>query len=235
MKKEWMVALGIVGMLGCNQVAEAAQDVLMEPTAQEPIAITAIQEPTTVVMPSREVARMSDTYAAWYGDRVVHFYNVNGHVQEGKQVNDERFLYYMRVRLHFYNESHNWKKDSYGYITLKHLYEEYASLLANVPIGGKLEGAMLLEPLVQAEPTVYDNELRTYMNEMVLFAMRESMKDDNPTQQELPSTIDAPIDLWAAIQGVEAAPTKDSARYAAVPKESWEQQPVEDSDLLTGK
>ena len=114
MKKEWMVALGIVGMLGCNQVAEAAQDVLMEPTTQEPIAITAIQEPTTVVMPSREVARMSDTYAAWYGDRVVHFYNVNGHVQEGKQVNDERFLYYMRVRLHFYNESHNWKKNSYG-------------------------------------------------------------------------------------------------------------------------
>lgn len=235
MKKEWMVALGIIGMLGCNQVAEAAQDVLMEPTMQKPIAITAIQEPTTVVMPSREVARMSDTYAAWYGDRVVHFYNVNGHVQEGKQVNDERFLYYMRVRLHFYNESHNWKKDSYGYITLKHLYEEYASLLDNVPIGGKLEGAMLLEPLVQAESTVYDNELRTYMNEMVLFAMRESMKDDNPTQQELPSTIDAPIDLWAAIQGVEAEPTKDSARYAAVSKESWEQQPVEDSDLLTGK
>ena len=235
MKKEWMVALGIIGMLGCNQVAEAAQDVLMEPTTQKPIAITAIQEPTTVVMPSREVARMSDTYAAWYGDRVVHFYNVNGHVQEGKQVNDERFLYYMRVRLHFYNESHNWKKDSYGYITLKHLYEEYASLLANVPIGGKLEGAMLLEPLVQAEPTVYDNELRTYMNEMVLFAMRESMKDDNPTQQELPSTIDAPIDLWAAIQGVEAAPTKDSAGYAAVPKESWEQQPVEDSYVPTGK
>uniref|UniRef100_UPI00402A84E6 hypothetical protein n=1 Tax=Veillonella magna TaxID=464322 RepID=UPI00402A84E6 len=235
MKKEWMVALGIIGMLGCNQGPEAAQDVVMEPTTQKPMAITAIHEPTTGVMPSREVARMSDTYAAWYGDRVVHFYNVNGHVQEGKQVNDERFLYYMRVRLHFYNESHNWKKNSYGYITLKHLYEEYASLLANVPIGGKLEGAMLLEPLVQAEPTVYDNELRTYMNEMVLFAMRESMKDDNPTQQELPSTIDAPIDLWAAIQGVEAAPTKDSARYAAVPKESWEQQPVEDRDLLTGK
>ena len=93
----------------------------------------------------------------------------------------------MNVRKNFYIESHRWKKDSYGRVVLNRLFEDYQSYLqAHTFVQGDEVNAYkegLLNILERHSERVHNNELRTYMNEMVIFGLEQAMKDHNPSVQ----------------------------------------------------
>jgi len=118
-------------------------------------------------------------------------------------------LYYMNVRRSWYIVSHRYKNDSYARLALDRLYNDYKQFFtdhATVSEDGKLDYAQqIIDILDRNTANIHDNELRFYMNEMVIFSLNEAMKDGNNRvkpvdEQAAPELEDAHVvDLRAAI------------------------------------
>ena len=149
-------------------------------------AITEMQAKITVESPNWEVKQIVDTYTTFGQEHSKQLFELQtNQVITAGQLDVSNVLFYMNVRKNFYIESHRWKKDSYGRKVLNRLYDEYQTYFNNhrfVPkdqVNAYKEG--ILEILERHSKNVYNDELRTYMNEMVIFSLEQAMKDHNPT------------------------------------------------------
>ena len=169
-KKKWIVSAVVLGALAVGQTAFAAQDPLMLPEDKALLAVTEMQIPVTVETPNWEVKQIVDTFAQYGQDHHKQLFALQtNQVISAGQLDVKNALFYMNVRKNFYIESHRWKKDSYGRVVLGDEVNAYK------------EG--LLDILERHSERVHNNELRTYMNEMVIFGLEQAMKDHNPSVQ----------------------------------------------------
>ena len=186
--KKWMVSAVVLGALAVGQTAFAAQDPLMLPEDKALLAVTEMQIPVTVETPNWEVKQIVDTFAQYGQDHHKQLFALQtNQVISAGQLDVKNALFYMNVRKNFYIESHRWKKDSYGRVVLNRLFEDYQSYLqAHIFVQGDEVNAYkegLLDILERHSERVHNNELRTYMNEMVIFGLEQAMKDHNPSVQ----------------------------------------------------
>ena len=187
--KRWMLGAVMVGVIAFGQTAYAAQDPLMLPEQEGLQVISEIQAKITVESPNWEVKQVVDTFAHYGQDHSKRLFELQTHqVISAGQLDVINALYYMNVRKNFYIESHRWKKDSYGRKVLNNLYADYQNYLnshryvpANEVDTYKEE---FLGILARHAEKVYNDELRTYMNEMVIFGLEQAMKDHNPSVKE---------------------------------------------------
>ena len=187
--KKWMVSAVVLGALAVGQTAFAAQDPLMLPEDKALLAVTEMQIPVTVETPNWEVKQIVDTFAQYGQDHHKQLFALQtNQVISAGQLDVKNALFYMNVRKNFYIESHRWKKDSYGRKVLNSLYADYQNYLnshryvsANEVDAYKEE---FLGILARHAEKVHNDELRTYMNEMVIFGLEQAMKDHNPSVQE---------------------------------------------------
>ena len=184
--KRWIVGAAIAGMMTLGHTAYAAADPLMLPEKEGLQAITEMQAKITVESPNWEVKQIVDTYTTFGQEHSKQLFELQtNQVITAGQLDVSNVLFYMNVRKNFYIESHRWKKDSYGRKVLNRLYDEYQTYFNNhrfVPedqVNTYKEG--ILEILERHSKNVYNDELRTYMNEMVIFSLEQAMKDHNPT------------------------------------------------------
>ena len=115
----------------------------------------------------------------------------------------------MNVRRSWYIVSHRYKNDSYARLALDRLYNDYKQFFTDhvtVSEDGKLDYAQqIIDILDRNTANIHDDELRFYMNEMVIFSLNEAMKDGNNRvkpvgEQAAPEPEDAHVvDLRAAI------------------------------------
>ena len=187
--KRWIAGAAILGVIALGQTAYAAQDPLMLP-AQEGVAVIAdMQSGVSVQSPNWEVKQVVNTFANYGQAHSKQLFELQTHqVISAGQLDVINALYYMNVRKNFYIESHRWKKDSYGRKVLNNLYADYQNYLnshryvpANEVDTYKEE---FLGILARHAERVHNDELRTYMNEMVIFGLEQAMKDHNPSVKE---------------------------------------------------
>ena len=179
----------MVGVLALGQTAYAAQDPLMLPEQEGVQVISEMQAKITVESPNREVKQIVDTFANYGQAHSKQLFELQtNQVISAGQLDVTNALYYMNVRKNFYIESHRWKKDSYGRKVLNNLYADYQNYLnshryvpANEVGAYKDEFLGILERHAEK---VHNDELRTYMNEMVIFGLESAMKEHNPTIKE---------------------------------------------------
>ena len=167
--------MAIASVCVAGQV-HAAQDPLMMP--EQPAApLTAEQQEISLAVPSEEVKAVVSEFAAFQ----------LGQPNNGRVSGQERLannaLYYMNVRRSWYIVSHRYKNDSYARLALDRLYNDYKQFFtehATVSEDAKLDYAQqIIDILDRNTANVHDDELRFYMNEMVIFSLNEAMKDGN--------------------------------------------------------
>ena len=151
-----IMAIAFVGVAG--QV-HAAQDPLMMP--EQPAApLTAEQQEISLAVPSEEVKAVVSEFAAF---------------QLG--------MYYMNVRRDWYITSHRYKKDSYARVALDRLYLDYKEFFTNHTTVSDMNKAeyenQILAILEKNTANMSNDELRFYMNEMVIYSLKEAMRDGN--------------------------------------------------------
>ena len=104
-------------------------------------------------------------------------------IMKGQERYRNNALYYMNVRRSWYIVSHRYKKDSYARMALDRLYNDYKDFFINhvtVSDDEKMDYAQqIIDILDRNTANVHDDELRFYMNEMVIFSLKEAMKDGN--------------------------------------------------------
>ena len=187
--KRWILGVVMVGVMALGQTAYAAQDPLMLPEQEGVQVISEMQAKITVESPNREVKQIVDTFANYGQAHSKQLFELQtNQVISAGQLDVTNALYYMNVRKNFYIESHRWKKDSYGRKVLNNLYADYQNYLnshryvpANEVGAYKDEFLGILERHAEK---VHNDELRTYMNEMVIFGLESAMKEHNPTIKE---------------------------------------------------
>lgn len=187
--KRWMLGAVMVGVIAFGQTAYAAQDPLMLPEQEGLQVISEIQAKITVESPNWEVKQVVDTFANYGQDHSKQLFELQTHqVISAGQLDVINALYYMNVRKNFYIESHRWKQDSYGTTVLNSLYMDYQNYLNGhrFVAGDQVETykAEFLGILARHAEKVQNDELRTYMNEMVIFGLEQAMKDHNPSVKE---------------------------------------------------
>lgn len=168
-----VMAIASVGVAG--QV-HAAQDPLMMP--EQPTApLTAEQQEISLAVPSEEVKAVVSEFAAFQ----------LGQPNTGRVSGQERLannaLYYMNVRRSWYITSHRYKKDSYARVALDRLYLDYKEFFTNNTTVSEMNQAeyenQILAILEKNTANVSNDELRFYMNEMVIYSLKEAMRDGN--------------------------------------------------------
>lgn len=195
--QKWMLMSALLMGLGfsANQ-ADAAKDYLMMPAPEAAKELTAVQAKVTVEAPNREVEEALDNYIGFSEKQYSDWYRLTASntLQTGPQRAVEDALFYMRVRYNFYVESHRWQKNSYGTVVLGQLYTDFDQYLHKNTYINNTNAAQVKEDILgivkKHAATIYNDELRTYMNEMVIFAFEQAMKDDNPTV--VPVQLDTP-------------------------------------------
>lgn len=88
-------------------------------------------------------------------------------------VESKRFLKNLRTRIRFYQESHQWTEESPARQRLWELYKGYEKLFQDQE---DPTGAAVLAVLQKEATSVTNSELRTYLNETVLFGLRGETK-----------------------------------------------------------
>lgn len=187
--KHWILGAVMVGVMALGQTAYAAQDPLMLPEQEGLQVISEMQAKITVESPNWEVKQIVDTFANYGQAHSKQLFELQtNQVISASQLDVTNALYYMNVRKNFYIESHRWKQDSYGRKVLNNLYADYQNYLnshryvpANEVGAYKDEFLGILERHAEK---VHNDELRTYMNEMVIFGLESAMKEHNPTIKE---------------------------------------------------
>ena len=173
--------MAIASVCVAGQV-HAAQDPLMMP--EQPAApLTAEQQDISLAVPSEEVKAVVSEFAAFQLGMSNALIKDDNRVMSGQQRYTNNVLYYMNVRRSWYIVSHRYKKDSYARMALDRLYNDYKEFFMDrvaVSEDAKLDYAQqIIDILDRNTANVHDDELRFYMNEMVIFSLNEAMKDGN--------------------------------------------------------
>ena len=167
--------MAIASVCVAGQV-HAAQDPLMMP--EQPAApLTAEQQEISLAVPSEEVKAVVSEFAAFQ----------LGQPNTGRVSGQERLannaLYYMNDRRSWYITSHRYKKDSYARVALDRLYLDYKEFFTNNTTVSEMNQAeyenQILAILEKNTANMSNDELRFYMNEMVIYSLKEAMRDGN--------------------------------------------------------
>ena len=163
--------MAIAGVCFAGQ-ANAAQDQLMMPE-QASAPMTVNEQAVSLAVPSEEVKAVVAEFAAFQA----------GQPNTGRVSGQERLannaLYYMNVRRSWYITSHRYKKDSYARVALDRMYLDYKDFFKN-PAVSQLSQAeyesQILAILEKNTENMNNNELRFYMNEMVIYSLKQAMR-----------------------------------------------------------
>ena len=155
--KTFMPVLALACVCAVGQV-DAAQDRLMMPEQPaEPLNV--IEAEVAVPVPSEEVRDVVNAFTQFQLDQKGKRIMDDSRVMTGQERYRNNVLYYMNVRRSWYIVSHRYKNDSYGRLALDRLYNDYKQFFT--------------------EHATVSDELRFYMNEMVIFSLNEAIKDGN--------------------------------------------------------
>lgn len=188
--------------------ADAARDVLMMPEQPaEPLNV--IEAEVSVPAPDEEVRDVVNAFTQFQSDQTGKRIMDDTRIMSGQERYRNNVLYYMNVRRSWYIVSHRYKNDSYARMALDRLYNDYRQFFTEhgtVSVDGKSDYAQqIIDILERNTANVHNDELRAYMNEMVIFSLNEAMKDGNnrvKSVDEKPASVaDAPhvVDLRKAI------------------------------------
>ena len=206
--KTFMPVLALACVCAVGQ-ADAAQDRLMMPEKPaEPLNV--IEAEVAIPVPSEEVRDVVNAFTQFQLDQKGKYIMDDSRVMKGQERYRNNALYYMNVRRSWYIVSHRYKKDSYARMALDRLYNDYKEFFMDrvtVSDDEKLDYAQqIIDILNRNTANVHDDELRFYMNEMVIFSLKEAMKDGNnrvkPVEEEdIPKMMEEPhtVDLRQAI------------------------------------
>ena len=206
--KKFMPVLALACVCAVGQ-ADAARDTLMMPEQPaEPLNV--IEAEVAIPVPSEEVRDVVDAFTQFQLDQKGKYIMDDSRVMKGQERYRNNALYYMNVRRSWYIVSHRYKKDSYARMALDRLYNDYKDFFMDrvtVSDDEKLDYAQqIIDILNRNTANVHDDELRFYMNEMVIFSLKEAMKDGNnrvkPAEEEdIPKMMEEPhtVDLRQAI------------------------------------
>ena len=206
--KTFMPVLALAYVCAVGQ-ADAAQDRLMMPEQPaEPLNV--IEAEVVIPVPSEEVRDVVNAFTQFQLDQKGKYIMDDSRVMKGQERYRNNALYYMNVRRSWYIVSHRYKKDSYARMALDRLYNDYKDFFMDrvtVSDDEKLDYAQqIMDILDRNTANVHDDELRFYMNEMVIFSLKEAMKDGNnrvkPAEKEdIPMMMEEPrtVDLRQAI------------------------------------
>ena len=163
--------MAIAGVCFSGQ-ANAAQDQLMMPE-QASAPMTANEQEVSLAVPSEEVKAVVAEFAAFQ----------LGQPNTGRVSGQERLannaLYYMNVRRSWYITSHRYKKDSYARVALDRMYLDYKDFFKNAAVSGLSQAEyenQILAILEKNTENMNNNELRFYMNEMVIYSLKQAMR-----------------------------------------------------------
>ena len=163
--------MAIAGVCFSGQ-ANAAQDQLMMPE-QASAPMTVNEQAVSLAVPSEEVKAVVAEFAAFQA----------GQPNTGRVSGQERLannaLYYMNVRRSWYITSHRYKKDSYARVALDRLYLDYKDFFKNDAVSGLSQAeyeSQILAILEKNTANMSNDELRFYMNEMVIYSLKEAMR-----------------------------------------------------------
>ena len=163
--------MAIAGVCFSGQ-ANAAQDQLMMPE-QASAPMTVNEQAVSLAVPSEEVKAVVAEFAAFQ----------LGQPNTGRVSGQERLannaLYYMNVRRSWYITSHRYKKDSYARVALDRMYLDYKDFFKNAAVSGLSQAEyenQILAILEKNTANMSNDELRFYMNEMVIYSLKEAMR-----------------------------------------------------------
>ena len=166
--------MAIASVCVAGQV-HAAQDPLMMP--EQPTApLTAEQQEISLAVPSEEVKAVVSEFAAFQLGMSNALIKDDNRVMSGQQRYTNNVLYYMNVRRDWYITSHRYKKDSYARVALDRLYLDYKEFFTNHTTEYENQILAILE---KNTANMSNDELRFYMNEMVIYSLKEAMRDGN--------------------------------------------------------
>ena len=164
--------MAIAGVCFAGQ-ANAAQDQLMMPE-QASAPMTVNEQEVSLAVPSEEVKAVVAEFAAFQLNQP------NTGRVSGQERLANNALYYMNVRRSWYIVSHRYKNDSYARMALDRLYNDYKQFFtehATVSEDTKLDYAQqIIDILDRNTANVHDDELRFYMNEMVIYSLKQAMR-----------------------------------------------------------
>ena len=173
--------MAIVGVCVCGQ-ANAAQDPLMMPE-QASAPMTVSEREVSLAVPSEEVKAVVSEFAAFQLGMRDALIKDDNRVMSGQQRYTNNALYYMNVRRSWYITSHRYKKDSYARVALDRLYLDYKEFFTNNTTVSKMNQAeyerQILAILEKNTENMNNDELRFYMNEMVIYSLKQAMRDNN--------------------------------------------------------
>ena len=163
--------MAIAGVCFYGQ-ANAAQDQLMMPE-QASAPMTVNEQEVSLAVPSEEVKAVVAEFAAFQLNQP------NTGRVSGQERLANNALYYMNVRRSWYITSHRYKKDSYARVALDRMYLDYKDFFKN-PATSQLSQAeyenQILAILEKNTENMNNNELRFYMNEMVIYSLKQAMR-----------------------------------------------------------
>ena len=163
--------MAITGVCFAGQ-ANAAQDQLMMPE-QASAPMTVNEQEVSLAVPSEEVKAVVSEFAAFQLNQP------NTGRVSGQERLANNALYYMNVRRSWYITSHRYKKDSYARVALDRMYLDYKDFFKN-PAVSQLSQAeyesQILAILEKNTENMNNNELRFYMNEMVIYSLKQAMR-----------------------------------------------------------
>ena len=163
--------MAIAGVCFAGQ-ANAAQDPLMMPE-QASAPMTMNEQEVSLAVPSEEVKAVVAEFAAFQLNQP------NTGRVSGQERLANNALYYMNVRRSWYITSHRYKKDSYARVALDRMYLDYKDFFKN-PAVSQLSQAeyesQILAILEKNTENMNNNELRFYMNEMVIYSLKQAMR-----------------------------------------------------------
>ena len=163
--------MAIAGVCFVGQ-ANAAQDQLMMPE-QASAPMTVNEQEVSLAVPSEEVKAVVSEFAAFQLNQP------NTGRVSGQERLANNALYYMNVRRSWYITSHRYKKDSYARVALDRMYLDYKDFFKN-PAVSQLSQAeyesQILAILEKNTENMNNNELRFYMNEMVIYSLKQAMR-----------------------------------------------------------
>ena len=167
--------MAIAGVCFAGQ-ANAAQDPLMMPE-QASAPMTMNEQEVSLAVPSEEVKAVVAEFAAFQLNQP------NTGRVSGQERLANNALYYMNVRRSWYITSHRYKKDSYARVALDRLYLDYKEFFTNNTTVSEMNQAeyerQILAILEKNTENMNNDELRFYMNEMVIYSLKEAMRDGN--------------------------------------------------------
>ena len=163
--------MAIAGVCFAGQ-ANAAQDPLMMPE-QASAPMTVNEQEVSLAVPSEEVKAVVAEFAAFQLNQP------NTGRVSGQERLANNALYYMNVRRSWYITSHRYKKDSYARVALDRLYLDYKEFFKNAAVSELSQAeyeSQILAILEKNTENMNNNELRFYMNEMVIYSLKQAMR-----------------------------------------------------------